>query len=114
MEHDAPGPSPLPEHPDLRDIAEAMETAGMLFEISDARYRCVYFSSELARFLEASDDELRRLIGRSGIVRALREDAEIIRVSRDSGTAWFTDNAPIMRRYLDPADPDFEEIFDST
>jgi class 3 adenylate cyclase len=114
MADDAPGPSPWPEHPDLRDIAVAMETAGMLFEISDARYRCVYFSSEWARFAEMSADEARRQLGRSGIVRALREDAEIIRVSRDSGTAWFQHNAPIMRRYLDPADPDFEEIFDST
>src|SRR5687767_6103727 len=114
MADDAPGPSPWPEHPDLRDIAEAMETAGMLFEVSDARYRCVYFSSEWARFAEMSADEARRQLGRSGIVRALREDAEIIRVSRDSGTAWFQHNAPIMRRYLDPADPDFEEIFDST
>ena len=114
MEDDAPGHPPLPEHPELRDIAEAMETAGMLFEISDARYRCVYFSRELARFLEASADEVRRLIGRSGIVRVLKEDAEIIRVSRESGTAWFQHNVPIMRRYLDPADPDFDEIFDST
>ena len=114
MEHDAPGPSPYPEHPDLRDIAEAMETAGMLFEIVDARFRCVYSSKEWAGILEASDDEARRQIGRSAIVRVLREDAEIIRVSTDSGTAWFTHNAPIMRRYLDPADPDFEEIFDST
>ena len=114
MADDAPGPSPFPEHPDLRDIAEAMEAAGMLFEISDARYRCVYFSREFVRLTELSDDEALRQIGRSGIVRALREDAEIIRVSRESGTAWFGHNAPIMRRYVDPADPDFEEIFDST
>ncbi len=114
MEHDAPGPSPYPEHPELRDIAEAMEAAGMLFEISDARYRCVYFSSEFARLTELSPDEARRQLGRSGIVRALREDAGIIRVSRESGTNWFAHNAPFLRRYLDPADPDFEEIFDST
>jgi len=110
----APGPSPLPEHPDLRDIAEAMEAAGMLFEIADARFRCVYVSSEFVRFAEMSADEARRQIGRSGIVRGLREDADIVRITRDSGTAWFLHNAPIMRRYLDPADADFEEIFDST
>ena len=114
MEDDAPGPTPFPEHPDLRDIAEAMEAAGMIFEILDARFRCTYYSSELARIAEMSDEEFRRQIGRSSIVRALREDAEIIRVSRESGTAWFQHNAPIMRRYLDPADADFEEIFDST
>jgi class 3 adenylate cyclase len=114
MEHGAPGPSPFPENPDLRDIAEAMEAAGMLFEIYDARFRCAYLSSEFARIAEMSDEEVRRQIGRSGIVRVLREDAEIIRVSRESGTAWFQHNAPIMRRYLDPDDADFEEIFDST
>ena len=114
MELDAPGPLPLPEHPDLRDIAEAMEAAGMLFEIHDARFRCVYLSSEFARFAEMSDDEARRQLGRSTIVRALREDAEMVRVSRDSGTAWFTHNAPIMRRYLDPVDADFAETFDTT
>ena len=86
----------------------------MLFEIHDARFRCVYLSSEFARLAEMSADEARRQLGRSSIVRALREDAEMVRVSRDSGTAWFQHNAPIMRRYLDPADPDFEETFDST
>jgi hypothetical protein len=112
MEDGAPGPVPFPEHPDLRDIAEALESAGMLFEIYDARFRCAYLSSEFARISEMSDEEVRRQIGRSGIVRVLREDAEIIRVSRDSGTAWFQHNAPIMRRYLDPSDADFEETFD--
>jgi class 3 adenylate cyclase len=114
MEDDAPGPSPLPEHPDLRDIALAMEAGGMGFEIYDARFRCVYISSEFARVMEASADEVRRLIGRSAIWRVLREDAEMIRVNPDSGTAWFEHNVPIMRRYLDPADADFDETFDST
>ena len=114
MADDAPGPTPLPENPDLRDIAETLETAGVLFEIVDERFRCVYLSREWAQFIEGSADEVRRQIGRSLIVRSLREDAEIVRVSRESGTAWFQHNAPIMRRYLDPADPDFAETFDST
>jgi class 3 adenylate cyclase len=114
MADEAPGPVSFPEDPDLRDIAEAMECAGMLFEITDHRFRCVYFSSEFARLTELTDDEAQRQIGRSGIVRALREDAEIIRVSQESGTAWFEHNAPIWRRYLEPADADFTEIFDST
>ena len=114
MEDATPGPLPFPEHPELREIAEAMEAAETFFEIFDARFRCVYISREFVRMAEMSDDEARRQIGRSGIVRALREDAEIIRVSRESGTAWFQHNAPIMRRYLDPADADFQEVFDST
>ena len=114
MENVAPGPLPFPEHPELRDIAEAMEAADMMFEIQDARFQCVYISSEFVRLAEMTADEARRQVGRSGIVRGLREDAEIIRLTRESGTAWFLHNAPIMRRYLDPADPDFKEIFDST
>jgi len=113
MEDDAPGPSPLPEHPDLRDIAVAMETAGMFFEIVDARFRSVYVSRETARVMEMSADEAHQLIGRSVIVRVLHQDIEFVRLNRESGTAWFEHNAPIMRRYLDPADADFDEIFDS-
>ncbi|MEO6471551.1 MAG: adenylate/guanylate cyclase domain-containing protein [Aeromicrobium sp.] len=114
MEDGAPGPSPFPEHPELRDIAEAMEAAGVIFEIYDARFRCVYLSSERVRLTEQTADEALRHIGRSPIRGALREDAEIIRITRESGTAWFQHNAPIMRRYLEPTDLDFEEIFDST
>jgi class 3 adenylate cyclase len=114
MGSEAPGPSPLPEHPQLRDIALAMESAGMSFEILDAGFRCVYFSSEWVRMAELSAAEVHRQMGRSVIVRVLREDAEIIRVNKESGTAWFLHNAPIMRRYLDPGDADFEEVFDST
>ena len=114
MEDVAPGPVPFPEHPDLRDIAVAMEAAGMLFEIVDARFRSVYLSSEWTRTIGGTSDEVRRQIGRSLLVRVLREDAEIVRVTPDSGTAWFMHNAPFMRRYLDPADADFNEIFDST
>ena len=113
MEDVAPGPVPFPENPDLRDIAVAMEAAGMLFEIVDARFRSVYLSSQWAHLIEGSDDEVRRQIGRSLIVRALREDAQIVRVSRDSGTAWFLRNVPFMRRYLNPSDDDFNETFDS-
>src|SRR5687767_3059411 len=113
MEDDELGPLPLPEHPELRDIAVAMESAGMGFEIFDARFRSVYVSSEFHRFMEGSADQLRQVIGRSVIWRVLRLDAEILRVNRESSAIWFEHNAPIMRRYLDPSDADFEEIFDS-
>jgi len=113
MEDDSSGHSPLPEHPDLRDIALALEAAGMVFEILDARFRSVYLASEWSRIMGASPDEVRRQIGRSLIVRTLREDADMVRVLPESGTAWFVHNAPIMRKYLDPADDDFDETFDS-
>ncbi len=91
-----------------------MEAADMLFEIYDARFRCVYLSSQRSILTETSREEALRHIGRSPIIGVLTEDAEIMRVSRESGTAWFLHNAPIMRRFLDPEDADFEEIFGST
>ncbi len=88
----------------------------MVFEILDARFRCVYFSGEAARLtgMSASADEVRRQYGRSLIMRSLREDADIVRVTEESGTRWFEHNTPIMRRYLEPGDPDFEEVFGPT
>ena len=86
----------------------------MVFEILDARFRCVYFSGEAARLIDISATEVERIYGTSLVVRALREDAEIVRVTEDSGTAWFQHNAPIMRRYLEPGGPDFDEVFGPT
>ncbi|MGB9013223.1 MAG: adenylate/guanylate cyclase domain-containing protein, partial [Aeromicrobium sp.] len=80
----------------------------------DERFRCVYLSREWARLMDVSAEEVRRQIGKSLIVRALREDAEIIRVTPESGTAWFEHNAPIIRRHVHPDDDDFEQIFDAT
>jgi class 3 adenylate cyclase len=113
MEDVAPGPVPFPEQPDLREIAVAMEAAGMLFEIVDARFRSVYTGSQWALMVEGSDEDVRRQMGRSLIVRALREEARLVRVTKDSGTAWFLRNVPFMRRYLDPSDADFNDTFDS-
>ena len=42
------GPA-LPEHPELRSVAEAIEAAGISAEICDARFRLVFISSEEAR-----------------------------------------------------------------
>lgn len=114
MDADATGALPLPEHPELRDIAVAMEAARMHFELLDERFRCVYLSREWSRFMEMSPEEERRQIGRSEIARVLREDAEIVRLTPESGTAWFRHNAPIMRCFLDPGDVDFDEVFDAT
>ncbi len=105
---------PLPEHPELREIALAMEAAGMVFEILDERFRVVFFSTEAARLIGLSAGERDRQYDKSTIVRSLREDATIVRVTDESGAAWFEHNAPIMRRYLEPADADFDEVFGPT
>jgi class 3 adenylate cyclase len=111
MDDTSAAPPHLPEHPELRDIALAMESAGMIGEILDHRFRSVFLSTEFVRLTGMTADEVKRQYGRSLIIRSVREDADIVRVEHESGRAWFAHNAPIMRRYLDPADPDFAEIF---
>jgi class 3 adenylate cyclase len=104
----------LPEHPELRDIASALESAGMIGEILDSRFRSVYLSTQMIRLAGMTVDEAKRQYGRSLILRGMREDSDIVRVEHSSGREWFFHNAPIMRRYLDPADPDFDDIFGTT
>lgn len=104
----------LPDHPELRDIAEAIERAGMMAEILDERFRCVFISSEAGRAINMTADEAEGLLGKSLIARSFHPDfAEIVRVTEESGSAWVRHNVPIMRHYVQPADPDFEEVFDA-
>jgi len=102
----------LPGHPELREIALMIEATGTMGEILDERFRCVFFSSESARTMGLSAEEARAVIGSSVIVRTFHDDfAEIARVDDTSGNAWTQHNVPIMRRYLEPGDPDFAEVF---
>ena len=89
----------------------AIESAGLAGEILDASFRSVFLSTETARILGLSAEDANRLAGKSLIVRSPREDEEIMRVTEESGAAWCEHNAPIMRRYLEPGDPDFAEVF---
>lgn len=115
MSDDAPYVPRLPEHPELREIALVIEHAGMMAEILDARFRCVFISTETARAVGASAEEADGLVGMSLIVRNTdAEYAEIVRVTEQSGADWARHNVPIMRRYVRPGDPDFGEIFGST
>jgi class 3 adenylate cyclase len=111
---DAPNAYPLPEHPELRDIAVALDAGGAVFELMDDRFRLVYQSQEFVESIELTPEEAIRQLGQSHIRRALTEESDILRVNRESGTAWFEHNAPIMRRYVDPADADFDAIFGPT
>jgi class 3 adenylate cyclase len=109
---DAPYVPELPEHPELRQIAELIEATGIMGEILDERFRCVFFSTESARTMGLSAEQARSVIGKSLIVRSFHEDyAEIARVDEASGNAWAQHNVPIMRRYLQPDDSDFAEVF---
>ena len=112
MRDDAVYVPQLPEHPDLREIAGVIEAAGMMAEILDASFRTVFFSTEYARALCVSPEEAQSMIGKSVIERTLgAEYRGIVRVTRESGMAWWEHNAPIMRRYLEPGAPGFDEVF---
>ena len=97
MDDDSPYVPHLPEHPELREVALAIESAGLAGEILDASFRSVYLSTETARILGLSAEDANRLAGKSLIVRSTREDEEIMRVTDESGAAWFEHNGPIMR-----------------
>jgi class 3 adenylate cyclase len=110
---DEPYVPELPEQPQLREIALLIEGTGMMGEILDHRFRCVFFSSESARTMGLTAAEARATIGKSLIVRTVHDDfSEVVRVDEASGNDWTRHNVPIMRRYLQPEDPDFAEVFD--
>ncbi len=110
MSHDPAYLTRLPEHPELREIALAIEGAGMSAEIQDSSFRTVYFSSEWARVTGLTEEDIRRMYGMSQIVRTL-EDDDILVLPPESGVAWWRHNVPVMRRYLEPGDPDFDAVF---
>jgi len=59
-------PTPLlPEQPELRDVALAMESAGMIGEILDSRFRTVFVSSQMIKLAGMNTDEAKRQYGRS-------------------------------------------------
>jgi PAS domain-containing protein len=112
MTDEVPEAPQLPEHPELREIAEVVERMDMVGEIFDDRFRSVFLSSQGARAMGVSPEEALGLGGTSLIARTLDEAfAEIVRVTEESGTAWLQHNLPIMRRYVQPDDPDFDEVF---
>src|SRR5450755_1034712 len=109
---DAPYVPQLPEHPVLREIALMVDEMGMWGEVLDDRFRSVFVSRELLLALGLNGDQARSLLGRSLIARTLDERyADIVRPTEESSNAWARHNVPIMRRYLQPGDPDFNEVF---
>src|SRR5271154_6683348 len=58
-----PDGPPLPEHPELRNLAMALETATMSGEILDAKWRLVFISTEEARIVGVEPSEVSRFYG---------------------------------------------------
>jgi class 3 adenylate cyclase len=105
-----PAGPPLPEHPELRAVAEAIETAGISGEILDAQWCVVFISSEEARMVGVEPAEVDRFYGK-GLPRRQLEDGEYWATSNDSSRDWWKLNVPIMRAYLKPDDDAFGAVF---
>jgi class 3 adenylate cyclase len=87
-----------------------MEEAGVSGEILDADWKVVFISSEEARIVGVAPEEVDRFYGKSLIIRNL-EDADVFGITDESSREWWRSNVPIMRYYLPPDDPRFEETF---
>jgi class 3 adenylate cyclase len=101
---------PLPEHPELRAVAEALEAAGISGEILDAQWRLVFISSEEALIVGVEPAEVDRFYGK-GLPRRQLEDSEYWATSDESSRVWWKLNVPMMRAYLEPEDDAFEAVF---
>ena len=101
---------PRPEHPELRNVAEALEDAALSGEILDAHWRVVFISTEEARIIGVDPSEVGRFYGKGLPVRQL-EDADFFATTDDSSRDWWKLNVPIMRNYIVPGDGVFDSVF---
>jgi class 3 adenylate cyclase len=108
MEASRPDDWPLPEHPQLRALAEEMERARRVGEIFDAKWRLVYISSELAAVIGAEDP--RPYLGLTSVQRDL-EHPEIWGFTPEALRDWWRSEVPLMRATLEPGTEDFERAF---
>ncbi|MBK8293905.1 MAG: hypothetical protein IPK93_03685 [Solirubrobacterales bacterium] len=100
MIDDAPYVPQLPEHPELREVALAIESYGGAADIFDSSFRAVFISTETVKFLGLTPEEASTLLGLSLIRRSTDgTDLDVMQVTEESGLTWFQNNAPIMRHY---------------
>jgi len=107
---DTPTGPPLPEHPELREIALAMEGAGISGELLDANWQLVFISTEEARIVGVPVEEVATFYGKSLVTRQI-DDAEHWGITPEVSRSWWRLNVPIMRKYLAPGDAVFDEVF---
>ena len=110
MHDDRPSRPPLPEHPELREIALAMEGAGVSGELMDANWRSC---SSRRRRRGSSECPRRRWRGSTASPSSCGTSTTPTTGGsrRRSVAAGGASNVPIMRHYLAPGDPIFDEVF---
>ncbi|HTY26975.1 MAG TPA: adenylate/guanylate cyclase domain-containing protein [Mycobacterium sp.] len=100
---------PLPEHPDLRVLAEALEEVGASGEILDTKWRVVFTSSEDARALGMDPAQMHHHYGLSLAVRPQHHPEW--KSDQHIGDLWWKSLGPQMVRDVPPEDPDFDAVF---
>ena len=111
MSDDRPGVPRLPEHPELREIAQSIEQFGIAAEILDSSFRCVFISTEASQILGLSASDIDALYGVSVIVRNIESDIDVMRATPEGAVVWWRHNVPIMRHYLETGTREFDEVF---
>ena len=101
-------PSELPEQPQLRAAAAALERARMVGTVLDHKWRTIFVSTEqVAVFPEA---DLSTWLGVSQIVQTLEHRLPIV-VPLETRLRWWEALGPAIRHDVTPEDPDFEAVF---
>jgi class 3 adenylate cyclase len=102
-------PAELPEQPQLRTAAIALEQARMLGTVLDHKWRTVFISSEQIAVFQPRLD-LSAWLGTSQIVQAL-EGLIPIGIPLETRLLWWETLGPSIRHDVPPDDPDFEAVF---
>lgn len=100
---------PLPKHPELRALAQALEDIGAAAEILDHKWRVVFTSSEDALALGLDPAAMRHHYGLSLAVRPQHHPDWV--TDRETGDRWWQAVGPHMARDVPPDDPDFDAVF---
>lgn len=99
----------LPEHPQLRSIAEAAERLGLFAEVFDHKWRTVYVTRELITGGGLSEAEAVGMLGHTQIAHVLEQG--VVAMPADARAQWWEILGPVMRHDVPPGDPDFEAVF---
>jgi class 3 adenylate cyclase len=100
---------PLPEQPELRGLAQALEDIGAAAEILDHKWRVVFTSSEDALALGLDPAAMRHHYGLSLAVRPQHHPDWV--TDRETGSHWWRAVGPHMVADVPPDDPDFDTVF---
>ena len=101
-------PSDLPEQPQLRAAAAALERARVVGSVLDRKWRTIFLSTEQVAVFP--DADLSTWLGVSQIVQTLERRLPFV-VPVETRLRWWEALGPAIRHDVSPDDPDFEAVF---